>query len=146
MVASEFPTEIETRGAVLTWDPRGFVKKVTKEGAEYTLKDAEDDFEAARTLARGEARPLLVDERGLRGAEHAVRSFWVSKEIPSVCKCVAVITGNSPVSNMIGNFVITVSKPTVPTKLFASEQAAMPWIEWFLDDEHDSPPPSIRFR
>jgi hypothetical protein len=146
MVASDVPVEIVTRGAVLIWDPRGFVKKVTKDGAEYTLADAEEDFEAAKTLARGEARPLLVDERGLRGADQNVRKFWVSPQIPAVCKCVAVITGSSPVSNMIGNFVITVSKPAVPTKLFNTEQAAMPWIEWFLDDDHDSPPPSIRFR
>jgi len=146
MVASDVPVEITTRGAVLTWDPRGYVKKVTKEGAEYTLADAEEDFEAAKKLAGGEPRPLLVDERGLRGADQNVRKFWVSSQIPAVCKCVAVITGSSPVSNMIGNFVITVSKPMVPTKLFNSEQAAMPWIEWFLDDEHDTPPPSIRFR
>jgi len=146
MGASDVASEIQTRGAVLSWDPRGFIKKVTREGAEYTLKDAEEDFEAAKKLGGGEPRPLLVDERGLRGAEHAVRNFWVSKDVPAVCRCVAVITGNSPVSNMIGNFVITVSKPAVPTKLFASEQAAMPWIEWFLDDDHDSPPPSIRFR
>jgi hypothetical protein len=139
MVVMHVQSEIHTRGAVLSWEPRGFIKKVTKEGAEYTLKDAEEDFEAAKKLGGGEPRPLLV-------AEHAVRTFWVSKDVPSVCKCVAVITGSSPVSNMIGNFVITVSKPAVPTKLFASEQAAMPWIEWFLDDDHDSPPPSLRFR
>jgi len=146
MVSSDVPVEIETRGAVLSYDPRGYVKKVTKDGAEYTLQDAEEDFEAAKKLGGGQPRPLLVDERGLRGADHSVRKFWVSPDVPSVCKCVAVITGSSPVGNMIGNFVITVSKPAVPTKLFASEQAAMPWIEWFLDDEHESPPPSIRFR
>jgi hypothetical protein len=146
MQTSDVLREVNTKGAVLTWDPRGFIRKVTKPGAEYTLEDAEEDFNVAKDLGGGQPRPLLVDERGLKAAEPAVRSFWSRKEVASVFKCVAIVAGTNPVNDMIANFAISVSRPVVPTKLFPSEAAAMPWVEWFLDDGHDSPPPSIKFR
>jgi hypothetical protein len=139
-------TEIVTRGAVIRMDPRGFLYKVTKEGAEYTLADAREDLDAVIKLGGGVKLPLLVDERGLRGVDQGARSFWATKQIGDYLKAVAVITGNSPITNMIGNFMMTITRPVVPLKLFSTEQAAMPWVEWFLDDEHDTAPPSIRFR
>jgi len=134
----------ETRAAVFTKDPRGFLRKVFKEGIDHTIADARDDIQAMAKLTQGERMPILVDARTLRSADQDSRNFWSGKEVSEYVKGVAVITGNSPVVNMIGNIMMAVSKPIVPTKLFASEQAAMPYIDWFLDEEHDSPPPSIR--
>jgi hypothetical protein len=139
-------TEIVTRGAVIRMDPRGFVYKVTKDGAEYTLADAQEDLDVIVKLTGGNRCPLLVDERGLRGADQQTRTLWASKAVSDALKAIAIITGNSPITNMIGNFMLTITKPLVPLKLFSSEQAALPWIEWFLDDEHETAPPSIRFR
>jgi hypothetical protein len=139
-------TEIVTRGAVIRMDPRGFVHKVTKDGAEYTLADAQEDLDAVIKVCNGMRCPLLVDERGLRGVDQQTRSLWASKQVSDAIKAIAVITGNSPITNMIGNFMLTITKPLVPLKLFSTEQAAMPWVEWFLDDEHETAPPSIRFR
>ncbi len=138
--------EIVTRGAVIRMDPRGFIYKITKDGAEYTGADAQEDLEAVIKLGNGVKVPLLVDERLLRGADQQTRSLWASKDIGNYLKAVAVITGNSPITNMIGNFMLTITRPVVPLKLFSTEQAALPWVEWFLDDEHDTAPPSIRFR
>jgi hypothetical protein len=138
--------EIVTRGAVIRMDPRGFVYKVTKDGAEYTLADAQEDLDVIVKLTGGNRCPLLVDERGLRGADQQTRTLWASKAVSDAVKAIAIITGNSPITNMIGNFMLTITKPLVPLKLFSSEQAALPWVEWFLDDEHETAPPSIRFR
>lgn len=139
------PAEVVTKLAVFRLEPSGIIRKTSKPGAEYTLREAQEDLEAVIRLSPDVRRPLLADERDLRAADQEVRNFWSGKEMLKYIKSVAVITGNSAITNMIGNFVITIARTAVPTRLFANEPDAVRWAEWFLDDEHDSPPPSRRF-
>ncbi len=38
----------------------------------------------------------------------------------------------SPISSMIGNFFIRISKPLVPTKIFTDEAKAKEWLKQFV--------------
>lgn len=134
----------ETRAATCRWDKRGFIRKTFKEGIDHTIKDALEDMAVLQKMYVGFRVPVLVDARGIRSADQESRNFWTSAEYAQYIKAVAVISGNSPIVNMIGNIVMAVRKPLVPIKLVVSEEKAMPWIEWFLDDEHESPPTSVQ--
>lgn len=134
----------ETRAATVRWDKRGFLRKVFKDGIDHTIKDALEDMGILQKVYVGFKVPLLVDARLIRSADQESRTFWTSAEFGQYIKAVAVISGTSSIVNMIANISFAVRKPLVPTKLVASEEAAMPWIEWFLDDEHDSPPTSVQ--
>src|SRR4051812_12120244 len=138
------PTEVVTKLAVLRLEPSGIVRKTSNAGAEYTIREAQEDLAAVIKLSPDKRRPLLADERELRAVDQDTRTFWSGKEMLKYIKAVAVVTGNSAITNMIGNFVITIARTSVPTKLFASESDALKWLDWFLDDDHDAPPPSRR--
>jgi hypothetical protein len=136
--------QYETRTGTYRWDKRGYIRKVVKDGIDHTIKDCADDMAVIQKMHVGFKVPLLVDARLIRSADQESRNFWSSAEFGQYIKAVGVITGNSPIVNMIGNILMAVRKPLVPLKLCVSEEAAMPWIEWFLDDEHESPPTSVR--
>ena len=44
---------------------------------------------------------------------------------------VALIVG-TPLSRMMGNFFLTVSKPMAPTRLFDDEASALAWLQEFV--------------
>lgn len=134
----------ETRAATLRWDKRGFIRKIFKEGIDHTIKDALEDMGVLQKMYVGFKVPLFVDARLIRSADQESRNFWTSAEYGQYVKAVAVISGTSSIVNMIANISFAVRKPLIPIKLVVSEEAGMPWIEWFLDDEHESPPTSVQ--
>ena len=134
----------ETRAAKVRWDKRGFLRKTFKEGIDHTIKDALEDMGTLQKIYVGFKVPVLVDARLIRSADQESRNFWTSAEYGQYVKAVAVISGTSTIVNMIANISFAVRKPLIPIKLVVSEEAAMPWIEWFLDDDHESPPTSVQ--
>jgi hypothetical protein len=134
----------QTRAATVRWDKRGFMRKVFKEGIDHNIKDALEDMGVLQKMSVGFKVPVLVDARLIRSADQESRNFWTSSDYAQYIKAVAVISGSSSIVNMIANISFAVRKPLVPIKLVVSEEAAMPWIEWFLDDEHESPPTSVQ--
>src|SRR4051812_6279644 len=145
MEESAEPQEVVTRLAVVRLEPSGIIRKTSNAGAEYTIREAQEDLAAVIKLSPDKRRPLLADERELRAVDQDTRTFWSGKEMLKYVKAVAVVTGNSSITNMIGNFVITIARTALPTKMFATEPDALRWLEWFLDEEHEGPPPSRRF-
>jgi hypothetical protein len=136
--------EVVTRVAAIHLEPSGIIHLACKAGVEYTIRDAKEDLAAVDQVIEGKRRPLLVDGREVRAVDQETRTFWSGAEMLKYFKAVAVVTGNSSITNMIGNFMITIARPVTPMKLFTSEQDALKWLEWFLDDDHDGPPPSRR--
>lgn len=134
----------ETRAAKVRWDKRGFLRKTFKEGIDHTIKDALEDMGTLQKMYVGFKVPVLVDARLIRSADQESRNFWTSADYAQYIKAVAVISGTSSIVNMIANISFAVRKPLIPIKLVPSEEAAMPWIEWFLDDDHESPPTSVQ--
>lgn len=100
------------------------------EGAEIELENAVENYEAAQLLVEGHKHLLLVD---------ATVNVYISKEAktyaaknkPNSPIAMAVIV-TSTANRLIGNFYINVNKPSVPTKLFPTEDKAIEWLKDFL--------------
>jgi len=56
------------------------------------------------------------------------RDFFSTGEGMHCIKKLALIT-TSPISKMVGNFFLQISKPTTPTRLFTREEDAVTWLK-----------------
>ena len=58
------------------------------------------------------------------------RDYFASNEGGKNMKCLALMISN-PVQRIMGNFYLSVSKPSIPTKLFTREEEAIAWVNSF---------------
>jgi hypothetical protein len=107
----------------------GIVQLVWVPGVSVGSDDVVAAAEAASALAGGRKYPLLVDARGGGPPDRRARSELArqGKGVPAVAMIV-----DTPLSRMMGNFVIVVNKPVAPTRLFADEGSAVAWLTGFL--------------
>ncbi len=96
-----------------------------------------DTFDAAsalmavaehRSVAAGRKLPTLVDVSNLRSMDREARELVSGPAVASVTARLAIVVGG-PVSAMIGNFFLRVTKPQYPTRLFESREAAERWLQ-----------------
>lgn len=73
---------------------------------------------------------LLADYTVVKETSKEARDFFASPEATKFFKSIAVLT-NSLVGNMIYNFYIILSKPSIPTKLFNDKEEAIRWLKEF---------------
>ncbi len=100
-----------------------------------TLKVELLDLNIAKTITdnrlkaqNGVNYPLLSNVKSLKGISKETRDYMASKEGCAGVLAAAVII-DSPVTSMIGNFFINISKPLVPTKMFTDEEKAKKWLK-----------------
>jgi hypothetical protein len=74
---------------------------------------------------------LLSNIKAVKSSTKSARDFMASEEGCNGVIAAAVLI-NSPISNIIGNFFIRVSKPLRPTKLFTNEEDAKKWLSQFV--------------
>lgn len=103
----------------LSWAPR-----VT-----MVLEDAIAATVAMAQLTGGRQSPLLVDVREVGPQDRAARNEFVRRG--DLVSAVALMVGN-PLSRMMGNFFLAVSKPMAPTRLFDDEATALTWLREFV--------------
>jgi hypothetical protein len=121
--------EIRTRVAKIWLREDGIVQIGMDPGAKFTLVDTREGLEGIVKVSKGQRRPLLVDARNLKSADFAARHETATfEEITSVA-----ILIDSALSRMIGNVLITFSKPTLPARIFTSEAEAVEWLKGFLE-------------
>ena len=107
----------------------GIVQIFVKPGAVYTLTEAKKTLAGIDQVSNGKLRPVLVDFRNIKTMERSARQELAA------CKRVtsAAILINSTLSQLIGNALITFSKPTLPARIFNSETEATKWLKDFLE-------------
>ncbi len=101
----------------------------------FTYKpDIEIDLDGAKRIVADrlklqgdETYPVVCDIRGLKGANKAARDYLANEGSEKV-KVVALIVA-SPGLKIMTDFYLMVNKPTVPTKIFTSEDQAVKFIE-----------------
>ncbi len=76
-------------------------------------------------LAAGRRLPTLIDISGIRSADRASREIAAGME-DSIERLAVVVSG--PVSAVIGNFFLRVTRPRYETRIFASIGAAERWL------------------
>lgn len=79
------------------------------------------------SLAAGRKTPVLVDVRNVRHMDRESRELASGPDVAAVTSRLAIVVGN-PVSAVIGNFFLLVSRPNYPTRLFTDDAAARAWL------------------
>lgn len=109
--------------------PDGVVHLVWAPGVVIAIEDARAAIEAMAQLTGGQQRPLLVDVREVGPMERATRTEFTRRG--DMVSAIALLVG-TPLSRLMGNFFLSVSKPTAPTRLFDDEASALAWLQGFL--------------
>ncbi len=121
--------ENETRTVVFTF--ADIIIARFRAGAEVTLDDARTNVALCLERNAGRRRPLLVDLRAVKSQTAEARAYLAGREGSQVSQAVGLLIG-SPVSRVLGNFYLGLNKPSVPTRLFTSEEEAQAWLRDFL--------------
>ena len=109
--------------------PDGVVRLVWAPHVPSGLEDATAAIEAMRELTGDRQAPLLVDMTDAGPQDRSARMEFIRRH--EVVSAVALIAGN-PLSRMMANFFINVSKPKAPTRLFEDEAAAFAWLKEYV--------------
>lgn len=105
--------------------PDGIVQLAQIPQTTVLVEDARAAEEAMAQLTGGRPSPLLVDMHDAGPQDRRTRAEWTSRS--DVQSAVALIVG-SPLSRVLGNLLLTVSKPQFPVRLFDNEAAAVAWL------------------
>jgi hypothetical protein len=109
--------------------PDGIVQVVLAPRAVIVLEDAIAATEAVTQLTGGRRSPMLVDlHDASRQDRAALREFARRGDVVSA---IALIVG-TPLSRMMGNLFVSMSKPLFPTRLFDNEASALAWLQPFV--------------
>jgi hypothetical protein len=106
--------------AVVVWTPR-----VTA-----FLEDAIACLDATARVTGGRRCPLLVNMMDTGPQDRKTRAEWTRRS--DLLSAVALVVG-TPLSKVVGNLFLSVSKPPFPVRLFDNEASALTWLKGFVD-------------
>lgn len=123
--------KIVTRTAVISYDSLSRILRIKiLDDSDIELADALQNYEATRILTKKDKYLVLVDGRVTLSVSREARAYAAQSKNDECIANAFVIT--STANKLIGNFYINVNKPSVPTKIFSSEEKAIEWLETFL--------------
>lgn len=102
----------------------GYLDYRWNDGADAGVADAEESVAAVGQLAGTQRLPLLVDMRPLKALDREARGRFSESDV--VTQLAMVV--DSPLSRVLANFFLAVSRPAVQTRLFTSEANAVAWL------------------
>ena len=105
--------------------PDGIVQVVWLPRTTVLLEDATATLDAMAELTCGRRSPLVVDMRDTGPQDRRTRAEWTSRT--GLQSAVALIVG-TPLSRMLGNLLLMITKPQFPVRLFDNEAAAIAWL------------------
>jgi len=109
--------------------PDGIVHLVWAARVAIVVEDAVAAIEAMAQLTGGRQSPLLVDVHEQGPMDRPARTEFTRRG--DLVSAVALIVG-TPLSRLMGNFFLSVSKPVAPTRLFDDEASALAWLQGFV--------------
>ncbi len=109
--------------------PDGIVQLVWASRVAMGLEDAVAATDAMTRLTDRRQSPLLVDTHDAGPQDRPARMEFAGRG--DLVSAVALIVG-TPLSRMMGNFFLTLSKPSAPTRLFDDEASAVAWLLEFV--------------
>lgn len=107
--------------------PEGICLTRVAKGVDVGLEEARWNTQKVIELSGSSCPPLLVDIRFIRSISKEARDHFSMKGRTANVSAIALLI-HSPVSRVIGNFYLGLSKPTVPTRLFTEEEKAKEWL------------------
>jgi hypothetical protein len=124
--------KIVTRVNTVWLGEDGIARVIHVPGADVTLESAHETMAAYLKLNKGKRRPLFVDTKSMKSLEREARKYYAGEEAAKVACAVALIV-DTPVSRVLGNFYLGISKPHLPTRLFSLEAEALEWLKGYIE-------------
>jgi hypothetical protein len=81
--------------------------------------------------------PVLVIDSGLVSMDKQARDFLSSNEAITGIRASAIIS-SSVVNSMLVNFILKISRPNLPVRVFTDRTAAETWLNSFVDEEESN--------
>ena len=123
---SEQSNDVVTPEFRMSLRPDGIVHLIWAEKTSIGLAQAQAAIDAMAGLTGGAAAPLLVQTPDVGTQDRAARMEFVRRH--DLVSAVALVI-RTPLSRMLGNFFIAVSRPLVETRLFDDLAAAEAWLK-----------------
>jgi hypothetical protein len=111
--------------------PDGVVQVVWAPQTTVLLEDATAALEAMAQLTGGRRSPLLVDMHNMGPLDRPTRAELTRRS--DLQTAVGLIVG-TPLSRIVGNVFLTISKPSFPVRLFDNEAPAVAWLKGFVGE------------
>lgn len=105
----------------------GVVLAVYKQGIEVNLEIAKQAVQTRLDYQIDVDLPCFVDATGIKSVTREARQYLGKQGSELVT--FAGLLSHSPVGRTIGNFYMNITKPTIPTKFFKSEESAIKWLK-----------------
>lgn len=127
----EIPNNAVSSASGITWlDKTGIIIAVAKDHVIHTLENARENHNLNALLANGIRRPFLIDMTETKLMSQEARTFYAGPEPAKVLTAVAILS-NSSNATLIGNMYLTLTKQTLPTKLFDDYNKAVKWLKQY---------------
>ena len=124
--------EITTRTARIGLRDDGCIVARIHQGVVQSLADARDNLQGAVRSCGDRRRPLLVDISQAQPLEPEVRHLYTGEILVESFLALALVVEATPFGRIMGNIYLRVSKPGIPSRLFAEEPTALRWLRTFL--------------
>ena len=119
---------VETRISTLYRSPEGILYARVKKGILETLPMAQENGAALMALKGNDPpMPILIDFSKAAGQDQETRKYYAERSGDWCTKAAILI--QSPIARVMGNIYLGLNKPTVPTQLFTTEEAALAWLK-----------------
>jgi hypothetical protein len=123
---------LTTATADISLHPQGCVVTRIHPAVTQSLEQARENLTGTVRMCGGRRLPLLVDISQCRPLEPEVRHFYTGEVLVKSFVALAMVVEASPFGRTMGNIYLQIARPGIPTKLFASEAAAVTWLRGFL--------------
>ena len=107
----------------------GIVQMTWASHVTINLEDAAEAISAMTELTGGRRSPLSVDLHDSGQPSRPARLEFTHRE--DLVSAVALVVG-TPLSRIMGNFYLGVSRPPYPVRLFDDEASALAWLRAFI--------------
>jgi hypothetical protein len=111
------------------WNENDVLFFIYKPGITMNLQAAKLVVADRISVQKNIPYPVFCDMRGIKDSDKPARDY-LAKEGSTLVKAVAVLI-ESPVTKIMANFYLTISRPTVPTKMFTDKIQALDFLQTF---------------
>lgn len=113
----------ETSTLIIWLDDDGFLRIVCKPNAVHGVAEAEENN---AVMPPGRKGPVLADARMISSVNREAREAYRAQSENTTA--LALVVG-SPLSRIIGNFFVGLSRLSYPVRLFTDEVEALRWLQ-----------------
>lgn len=117
--------------ALVKYELRGDLLVATyKKGGKFTIASAKEVVRDRLAFTNNRNLCVLIHNAGVVSMDREARAFFSSPDGTKGVKAAAIIM-DSVYTSILGNFMIEINRPPMPSRLFRSEEKAIAWLKKF---------------